>query len=177
VLIGLLLVAATPSPAAEGDPSKAGAYCPLPAPGQKPACLAPAQAQYSEFFAAIEGGRVSDADFALVEADLQSEERAYMALSSVAYAYLRLAELAGRDGEGSSEVDARLVRWNELLSSLYAESESDPRFRKAVRTAAEELDQRVPSTDVLSMVESMDEGASVRGPIVRLIQRALGDSE
>ena len=61
-----------------------GAYCPLPEPGQRPICLEPAQAHYADFFAAVERGRVTAADTAPVEADLDGRagrERAYLALS------------------------------------------------------------------------------------------------
>ena len=48
--------------AAGNDPSKAGAYCPLPEPGQVPQCLAPAKAEFADFFAAVEAGGVDDSE-------------------------------------------------------------------------------------------------------------------
>ena len=56
----LAAVALTPQAllAAGDDATVAGAYCPLPEPGQVPQCLAPARAEFGDFFQAVDTGGV-----------------------------------------------------------------------------------------------------------------------
>ena len=184
--------------AAEGDPSKAGAYCPLPKPGEKPACLAPAEAQYGDFFAAVDEGTISDETAAQVEQDLralQATDRAYMALSSLSYGYWRLAMRAAEAEEPDPAVLRQLQRWNDLLTAAYRESGEDPEFRDAVRTAAVDLDEHTPedglkcldadgnpmrcrpTAGLVASIDSLDEQLGVRGAIRRVLDRMVGDED
>ena len=57
LLLGALLAVGA---SAAGDLT-AGAYCPLPEPGEAPSCLVPAQAEYGEFFRGVASGAPSEA--------------------------------------------------------------------------------------------------------------------
>jgi hypothetical protein len=130
-----------------GDAPGRGAYCPLPEPGERPACLEPARAQYAGFFEGLASGSVDDAGAAALEADVAAgaaSERAYLALSSLAYGYYLMAERAARLPHASPEVRARLERWNELLAAAYAASPGDPAYRAALHEAAADLHRRAP---------------------------------
>lgn len=183
-----------PAPAAGGDPSKAGAYCPLPEPGQKPACLAPAEARYGDFFASLEAGEVSREDAARIEAALAGgEDESYLALSTLAYGYWRLALRANETEQIDPEVLAQLERWNQQLSGAYARDAADPAFRQAVRAAASDLDARTPAeglrcvddagqaarcrpTDgLVASLDSFDDRLGIRGAVKRVLERIAGD--
>jgi hypothetical protein len=192
----LLLAAAAPGPAAAGgDPAHAGAYCPLPPPGQTPRCLDPAKAQYGDFFASLEQGLPADAAAAPVEADLAAgagSEHAYLALSSLAYGYWRLSERAAQSSH-DADLALRLERWNALLRDAYAASADDARYRDALREAALDLRRRAPpvrvrcidasgnttecsSTEVV--LRGMDATAGevgLRGALGRLLARIFGE--
>jgi len=194
----LLLVAGAAGPAAAaGDPAKAGAYCPLPPPGQTPRCLDPAKAQYGDFFASLEQGVPGDAAAAPLEADVAAgpgSERAYLALSSLAYAYWQLSERAAASSHDAS-VALRLERWNALLREAYASSGDDPSYRAALREAALDLRRRAPpvqvrcidaagytaecsSTEaVLRGVDATADEVGLRGALGRLLARIFGDED
>ena len=105
-------VMASPLRAAGGDPSAAGAYCPLPEQGQVPECLKPAKAEFGDFFEAIEAGGVNDSQSRKLETALagSSQEESYLALSSLAYGYFRLAQRAAADPSATPRLTARLER-------------------------------------------------------------------
>ena len=111
------------------EPSAApGAYCPFPEPGQKPACLAPVQERYPAFLEGADRGRIDEAVTAGVEADLTaaSDTRdAYLALSSLAYAYYRLAQREAANPGADPALVRRLEHWNGLLSGLYHDADAD----------------------------------------------------
>jgi len=171
--------------AAAGDPSKPGAYCPLPEPGQKPVCLGPAEATYSNFFAALDEGEVDEESTARVAADLGSSERAHLAVSSLAYGYYHLAHEASVAPEANPTLAARLEQWNELLASAYRDGA--PEARETLREAAADLHARVPAVAVacgdhvcsateslVHMLEAVDSAAGIRSPLAQLLGRIFG---
>jgi hypothetical protein len=184
---GAILAAATLLPqslsAAGGDPSKAGAYCPLPEPGQQPECLAPARAEFGEFFEAVEAGSVDESQSQRLESALASgasDENAYLALSSLAYGYFRLAQRAATDPGARPELTNRLDRWNRVLADAYSDSEANPEFRSAVRQAAEDLGDKAPAVapaeDLLQRIAQADGRSSgLRGALEGLIGRITGE--
>ena len=177
--------------------SDRGAYCPLPKPGEKPACLLPAKQAYGEFFAALDAsGDVGDTAAARLEADVAAgagSENAYLALSSLAYGYYRLSQQAAATPNDDPELVARLERWNALLSSAYASSAQDADFQDSVREAALDLRRRAPpvalscldasggrvscdSTEaVLRDIDRLRDQVGVRGALSRLLGRFFGD--
>lgn len=174
---------------AGGDPSKVGAYCPLPEKGQKPVCLAPAEAAYGDFFEAVDAGAVSAAEAARVESDLSGasgDAQTYLALSSLSYGYYRLAEEVAASPEADPALSARLAHWNDLLLDLYGGPSTDATLRAAVREAAEDLQARVPSCpasypggcthseDLVRALAAVDGGASLRSPLSELLERIVG---
>ena len=184
------------SNAAEGGVSP-GAYCPLPARGEKPRCLEPAVAEYGECFAAVEKGHTAGSELSRVEDTVAaggSSEQAYLALSSLAYGYYRLSQQAARTPETSPEIAARLERWNALLGQAYDVSE-DAAWRAAVREAALDLQQRAPpvrlscrdaqgeqapcdSTDaVLRGVDAATDEVGIRGGLRRLLERIASEED
>lgn len=193
LLVGIL---AFPDPLpAEDNEAKAqpGAYCPLPAKGEVPRCLAPAQAQYSEFFQALEGGALDEAQAQVVESDLQRGD-AYLALSSLSYGYYRLAQQAAEAPDADPKLVARLQRWNELLSGVYEGSAADSPFRGAVREAAYDLAQQAPAvetrcedggslvqcstaSELLGAFRTIDRRTGTRAGLGRLLERLFGDRE
>ncbi len=182
---------------AAGAPGDAGAYCPLPPPGQKPRCLGPAQAAYGEFFAALEEGLPPDAATARLDADLAAgpgSENAYLALSSVAYGYWQLSERAAA-AQADSALAERLERWNALLRQAYAASPGAAAYRAAVREAAFDLQRRAPpvrlrcvdaagataecdsSEAVLRGIDTASGEVGLRGALERLLERLFGSGE
>ena len=182
---------------AAGDPAAAGAYCPLPPPGEAPRCLDPAKAAYGEFFTALEAGVPADSAAARVESDLAAgsvSENAYLALSSLAYGYWRLSERAAA-AQADPALALRLERWNALLRETYATSAEDARYRAAIRTAALDLRRRAApvrlrcvaadggtsecsSTEaVLRGIDSAAGEVGLRGALERLLQRMFGNGD
>jgi hypothetical protein len=180
--------------AAGGDPHAAGAYCPLPPPGQKPHCLEPAKAAYGEFFTALESGTPAESDAARLEGDVAAgagSEQAYVALSSLAYGYWLLSERAESE-HADPVVVQRLERWNALLRQAYAASPADARYRAALREAALDLHRRAPpvrvrcvaadgataecdSTEVvLRGIDATAGEVGLRGALSRLLARLIG---
>ena len=172
-----------------------GAYCPLPEPGVEPECLAPARARYGPFFEALEQGEVDADEAARIEAELTAgsgDQEAYLALSSLAYAYWRLALRAAEAEAADPELVAQLQGWNALLSAAYERSPEDSDFRGAVRQAAVDLDQHSPSeglqcldasgqptrcyvtTSLIERIDRIDGQLGVRGAIRRLLERMFG---
>ena len=182
LLAGALLVPQSPW-AASDDPSKAGAYCPLPEPGQVPQCLAPAKAEFGDFFQAVEDGGVDDSHSQQLEAALaagSSNEDAYLALSSLAYGYFRLAQRAAASPEARPELTARLERWNEVLLAAYSENDANPEFQRAVRQAALDLDSKAPAVapngNLLQLISQADGRSSgLRGALEGLIGRIVAE--
>lgn len=169
-----------------------GAYCPLPEPGETPACQAPARERYDAFFQAVEAGRIDPAQTASIEAALEhsgDESGAYLALSSLAYGYYKLAHQTGGQPGSDRRLQARLVRWNELLARVYGSESTSPALKQAIRDAAEDLDERVPTVGVtctaghveecerreglVGALTEIDERTSLRGPLSRLMERLL----
>jgi len=182
---------------AAGDPAAAGAYCPLPPPGESPRCLDPAKAAYGEFFTALETGVPADTAAARVESDLAAgsvSANAYLALSSLAYGYWRLSERAAA-AQADPALALRLERWNALLRDAYTTSAEDVRYRAAIRAAALDLRRRAPpvrlrcvaadgatsecdSTEaVLRGIDSAAGEVGLRGALERLLQRMFGDED
>ncbi len=180
---------------ASGPPGAVGAYCPLPAPGETPVCQAPARERYGAFFAAVEAGDIDPAQMVQIEAALTrsgdgDEGAAYLALSSLVYGYYRLALDAGAVPGSEPRLQARLVRWNQLLTRVYGADDTPPALKAAVRTAAEDLEKRVSTvgvtctagrvedcenaTGLVGALSAIDEGTSMRSPLSRLIERLLG---
>jgi hypothetical protein len=196
VLLAGVLLAAGAQGAGEVRP---GAYCPFPKPGEKPACLLPAQQEYGEFFTALDGeGDVGETAAARLEADLAagaSAETAYLALSSLAYGYYRLSQQAATTPGLDPEIVARLERWNALLAQAYAASPQDAPFQDSVRQAALDLQRRSPPVDlscldeagvrvrcdstdaVVRDIDRLRDQVGVRGALARLLERFFGDSE
>lgn len=197
----LLALAALSLPATGADrtsAANAGAYCPLPEKGQKPVCLSPAEAQYEEFFHAIEQGEIDDQQAATVEADLlrgAGGEQAYLALSSVSYGYYRLAGRVGQQPEADPALLARLSHWNKLLVDVYGESAAAPDFQRALREAAGDLHRRTPaagdlcarshSTEgecpgadgLVRALAQLDSNTGIRVPLSRLMNRVMGQPD
>jgi hypothetical protein len=183
--------------AAEPGKPKPGAYCKIPQEGQAAVCLEPAQNNYKEFFHGLSDGALSDEAARRVESDVAAGaggDRAYEALSTLAYGYYRLARAASAEHGQDPEIVARLERWNALLSAAYAQSGEDAAYRDAVRTAALDVQHRAPPvglrcTDAAgnvtkcdsteAVVRAMDEArdkAGVRGRLGGLIDRIFGSS-
>jgi hypothetical protein len=165
------------------DPTSAGAYCPLPEPGQVPRCLDPARAQFGDFFEAVEAGKLEDGESQRLEAALggsASPEEAYLALSSLAYGYFRLAQRAAADPEARPELTERLERWNRILVDAYADNRADPEFQQAVRRAAHDIDTKAPTggptSELLQQISQADgQSSGMRGALEGLIGRILGE--
>lgn len=185
LVAGLLGGAAIAGPLradAQGDPSVEGAYCGLPEPGEVPTCLQPAQARYADLFVALdEGGDLAKASGS-VESDLaRAGEDAYLALSSLAYAYWRLASAAAENERVEPEVAARLEEWNDLLSHVYHKSEDDLEFRTAVRDAARDLEARTasqgfrPAEGLLSRLDRAQDQLGLRGAVRRVLHRVFDE--
>ena len=157
---------------AAGDATP-GAYCPFPVEGEVPKCLAPARDEYQQFFGALDTGSAVDADLARVEADVAAgpeSERAYLALSSLAYGYYRLSQRAAAAPDGDPAVVARLERWNALLATAFDASADDARYRAAVREAALDLRDRAPPVRI-GCVDAA--GASVPCDSTEAVMRGL----
>ncbi len=158
---GLLLAAAAALTLGASLPTHAagvgpGAYCPLPEPGQRPKCLEPARAAYGEVFDGLDEGQVSDAQLRQLEADMEAgaaSENRYVALSSLTYAYYRLAELEANAPGQDPVVVERLQRWNRLLARAFESSSQDSSYQEAMLTAAHDLQARAP-TVTLSCVDA-----------------------
>lgn len=183
---------------AAGDPRKAGAYCPFPKAGEKPACFAPVEKEYSAFFAAADAGTIDDEQMAALERDLDradGEDGGYLAVSSLAYGYYRLAERAAASDRPDPALVARIEALNGLLSSVYQDPAAPADLRVAVRAAAEDLYERAPAVPVdcdtgagsepcvaqstlLQALKAIDDPSAdrgVRGALERLYERVAGD--
>jgi hypothetical protein len=193
---GILAALACPaaSAAAGSGASQPGAYCPLPEKGEAPRCLEPAQSQYGSFFAAVEDGSAHDGRLAEVEGEVArgaAGEHAYLALSSLAYGYYRLAQQASASATESPDVVERLERWNRLLARAYDVSPDDAHYRDAVRLAATDINDRVelglPCEDaqgnasecnstesVLRGFNAASERVGIRGALERIVLRIFG---
>ena len=198
VLGGLCVLFWVVSPCAvsgSGGDIGPGSYCRLPEPGDKPACLEEGEERYSSAFAALEGGSGSDAQFEALEADVEagsSASQPYVALSSLAYAYYRIAQLAAETPGEDPVVVARLQRWNRLLARAFESSAADADYQSAVLEAAEDLQQRAPTvvlrcvdasgntTECNSTVallrgfESASSTVGIRGALETLLKRLVG---
>ncbi len=160
----------------------AGSYCRLPEPGEKPACLEPARASYGEFFAAVDGGSVQEETLREVEADLVAKPGspdAYLALSSLAYGYMRIARSTANSANLEPLLASRLERWNELLSAVYANPGTPQHFHNALRNAAEDIHGHtgVPlSEKLLIALGKVDRagGRGLRDPLRQVIDRIRG---
>jgi hypothetical protein len=194
-LIGAAAAASASTGGSAGRPQP-GDYCPFPKQDEKPACMIPAQQRYAEFFESVDTGHVSEIDEKPVARDLAGAgegdiEDPYLALSSLAYAYYRLAERAAASLEPDPVLVARLEQWNRLFSAAYEASSPRSRFREALRRAAADLHQRAPAvpaaceggggsadcdtTGVLLLaLEQLDEKHGFRGAVSRLLSRLLG---
>jgi hypothetical protein len=172
-----------------------GAYCPLPEKGEIPRCLEPAQKQYSKFFEAVDDPEAhpgdTDAHLAQVEDEVAKgagSEHAYLALSSLAYGYYRLAQRAAASPGEDPAIVGRLERWNHLLAQAYAASPEDASYRRAVAQAAADIDRRVDvaltcvdargeavacdSTEhVLRGIDAASRRAGIRGALARILHR------
>jgi hypothetical protein len=184
-----------------GDPSQPGAYCPFPKQGEKPVCFTEVEQEYSDFFAAVDSGRVDDPEVTELERTLTQEDRSEdrsLALSSLAYGYFTLAERAARSDHPDPALIARLESWNELLGAVYVDAENEPAFRTAIREAALDLHARAPAVPVsrdgcdpgedgqpcqstsallatLHRIDELDAGTGVRGALGNLLERILDD--
>jgi hypothetical protein len=193
------LAVAAPFAATAGTGEVApGSYCPFPEPGQAPACLEPAQQEYANFFTAVDEGKISDADASQLESEVASGaagKAPYLAISSLSYGYYRLAQRAAESPGVDPVLAARLQRWNAVLSAAYDASAGDPNYRKAVRDAARDLQQRAPavvlacaderghttecnSTEaVIRGINRTQETVGIRGALERLLDRFVGGDD
>jgi hypothetical protein len=172
-----------------------GAYCPLPEPGEIRQCLEPARARYGAFFSAVEEGELGGEQLDRLETDVAAgadSEDAYLALSSLSYGYLRVAQRLAADPSRDPVLVARLERWNDLLSRAFEVSPEDGRYRDAVREAALDVQRRAPAvslycTDekgeparcdtteaVLRTLGRRRDSAGIRGALARLLGRIFG---
>jgi hypothetical protein len=154
--------------AATGDPSKPGAYCPLPKAGEVPSCLAGAEQTYEGFFLGVREGEVDEEAAERVEAAVRGGE--VEALSSLSYGYFMLARAQAASSEPDPARQARLERWNQLLADAYANSEDDPRYRAAVREAAVDINANVPALGLRCLDES---GKETRCDSTEAVVRAI----
>jgi len=179
--------------AASGDPSRPGAYCPLPKAGEVPQCLAGAQETYEGFFLGVKGGELDPADAERVEAAVRSGE--VDALSSLSYGYFMLAKVQADAGSPNPALQARLERWNQLLTETWIQNEDDPRYREAVRAAAEDIHAHVPAqglrcTDdqgqvtrcasteaVIRAMDARRQETGLRGALARLLTALFGEPQ
>ena len=189
-----IVTVALPVVADEGDPSQPGAYCPFPKKGEKPACFDAVESEYSDFFAAVEGGEVDGEPVADLERALQGDRAGAdrtLALSSLAYGYYLLAQRTAAAEDPDPALVARLETWNELLGSVYQEAQEEPDFRSAVKEAALDLHAHAPAVSceedgscpdtglLLQTLRGIDDPAEadtgVRGALGRVLGRMLGD--
>lgn len=183
ILVAFALSLGAPLAAAAGAGGSGrplpGAYCPIPEPGQPAACIDVARETYPGFIEGVEQGELDPEATRALEADLDSVDRVYLALSSLAYGYYRLAEHS--DGEADPSPAAEILeRWNHLLSQLYEASHDRPELQHAVRTAAEDLDRKAQSdsSDVLlrtlRQADAEAEQHGIRAALSRIVQRMRG---
>lgn len=197
----MVLAGPVPGASAGGDPSQPGAYCPFPEAGEKPVCFSEVEQEYSEFFEAVDSGRVDDPRVAAVEQALAAPRGAAertLALSSLAYGYFMLAERAATQARPDPVLVARLESWNDLLSRVYSDAAGEPTFRTAVREAALDLHARAPAVRTtradcagdgdgqscettsqllvaLRRIDDPDADSGVRAALGRLLGRILKD--
>jgi len=148
LVAGPMVVGAGSASAGDGSEPQPGVYCPFPEKGQSAACMVPAQQRYGAFFEAVDRGEVTEIDAERLERDLAgsgTDEGSYLALSSLAYAYYRVAEHAVASPTPAAALVARLESWNSLLFSAYANSSPQSHFRQALRLAAADLHRRAPA--------------------------------
>lgn len=196
VCVGLLLAAGS-ARTGSGDVGP-GSYCPLPEPGQRPQCLVDAKAKYgADMFEALDDGDIRDDQLHRLEADVAAgsdSDHAYLALSSLTYAYYRMAQQAAAAPGEDPAVVARLERWNELLAGAF-DASPDEEYRDAMRTAAEDLRDRAPDVSVSCVDESGQatqctatellirsygaaaDSMGIHGALERIIQRVIGRDE
>jgi hypothetical protein len=157
-----------------------------------------ARAEYGSFLEDVDAGQVREETAVALEADLESEDRAYLALSSLAYGYYRLAQHAASQPSPSPVLTSRLDHWNALLSALYAGNADGSDLRRAVLAAALDLHERAPrvpthcgdaageleecdSTGLLIWtLQNMDEQNQthgIRGALSRLLDRFRGGED
>jgi hypothetical protein len=136
--------------------------------------MAMAREEYSDFLDSVESGELDSGAARKLEVDLSSGERAYLALSSLAYGYYRLAEQAAAEPDQSPILIARLESWNALLSELYTSSGDDPALQRAVREAAEDLHRRAPRVGAECRDAS---GAPADCPSTGLLLRMLREAD
>lgn len=157
-----------------------GAYCALPKKGETPKCLGPAMQEYGEFFTALGEEDVDAADLERVERDLRAgagSEKAYLALSSLAYGYLRLSQRAAADPGADPAIAEQLEQWNAVLAMAYEASPDDPGFRSAVREAALDLSRRAPSVRLRCVDEQGEtSGCDSTDAVVRGIDAVAGEA-
>ena len=165
--IGLAIVALG-LVAAGRDPSKPGAYCPLPEPGEVSKCLADAQQTYQGFFLGVEDGKLDDAAAQQVEAAVRDGH--LDALSSLSYGYFMLAHAQAVAEHPDAARLERLERWNQLLADAYADSGSDPRYRAALREAAIDINANAPA---LGLRCKNEQGAEARCDSTEAVVRAI----
>jgi len=145
----------------------------------------PAQARYRDLFVALDKGGNLEHAASQMETDLAngSGEDAYLALSSLAYAYWRLALSAAETETVDPAVAARLEEWNALLSHVYSRREGDVAFRTAVRDAARDLEERTasasyrPAQGLLSRLDQVQDQLGVRGAVRRVLHRVFDPVE
>jgi hypothetical protein len=153
--------------------------------------------KYPEFLEAADTGQLDYAATAQVEADFANaatSQDAYLALSSLAYAYYRLAQFEAADPGADPALVERLERWNETMSAVYHDASADPAVRSAVYEAASDLHARAPAVEggcadgsggadcnttgglmlALRSADDFSERQGMRGALSRLLGRMLG---
>lgn len=196
-LVAISAIAAIPIAAVTGSAAgkvAPGSYCALPVKGETPKCLGPAIAEYGEFFTALGEEDVDAAQLERVERDLAEggSEKAYLALSSLAYGYWQLSRRAAAEPNSDPAIAEQLEQWNAVLAMAYEANPDDPKFRSAVREAALDLSKRAPpvrlrcideqgeasdcdSTDaVLRGLDAVAGEAGIGGGLQRLLERMFG---
>ena len=174
-VLGLQLLSAA-ALAAE-DPRRPGAYCPFPEnlkQGEVPACFTPVRREYPEFLAAVDSGQIDDPGVAQLERQLAAGafgESDYLAVSSLAYGYFRLAQRAASSESPNPALVARLKSWNRLLSGLYEDAAAPPGLRSAVREAARDLHERAPAVSAKCPPHADSEACQTTGLLLQTLRR------
>lgn len=176
---------APPAAGVGGDPAQPGSYCLLPdRPGGERRCLAPARQRYGELFESLEEGGAPPPEASQeVERELETGgPGAVLALSSLSYAYWRIALRAAETEEMDPALADRLEEWNRVLATAYERHRHEPELRHEIHTAAADLEARAPESveparGLLGRLDDVDGRLGLRGAIRRVLERVFGGDD